>query len=200
MIIGLTALILYPAVDGEIPAKLQDGALIFQNLMADFSPVWLNVLLGVGLIAAAMSTVDTCGNVVALSLSYDIVEPMLKNRITPKNKKQMASWISVFAIFLAFIFALFTESLWDIFYLSSAILTTTIFIPVISVFLPNTKKREVIFSVIFGFIGTLIFYFLESRGLLASIEPEFIASTQLGYILYGFIMSVLGFVIGKFIR
>ncbi|MCH8170845.1 MAG: sodium:solute symporter family protein [Bacteroidetes bacterium] len=200
MIIGLTALILYPVVDGEIPAKLQDGALIFQNLMADFSPVWLNVLLGVGLIAAAMSTVDTCGNVVALSLSYDIVEPMLKNRITPKNKKQMASWISVFAIFLAFIFALFTESLWDIFYLSSAILTTTIFIPVISVFLPNTKKREVIFSVIFGFIGTLIFYFLESRGLLASIEPEFIASTQLGYILYGFIMSVLGFVIGKFIR
>ena len=112
----------------------------------------------------------------------------------------MASWISGFAIFLPFIFALFAESICDIFYLSSTILTTTIFIPVMSVFLPNTKKREVIFSVIFGFIGTLIFYFLESRGLLASIEPEFIASTQLGYILYGFIMSVLGFVIGKFIR
>ena len=112
----------------------------------------------------------------------------------------MASWISVFSIFVAFVYALFTDSLWDVFYLSSGILTTAVFIPVISVFLPNTKKIQVILSIVFGFIGTLIFYFLESRGLLSGIEPEFIASTQLGYILYGFILSVLGFVIGKFIR
>ncbi len=197
MIIGLTALILYPAVDGEIPAKLQDGALIFQNLMADYTPVWLNVLLGVGLIAAAMSTVDTCGNVVALSLSYDIVEPMVKNKIPPHKIKLMASWISVLAIFIAFIYALFTDSLWDIFYLSSGILTTSIFIPVISVFLPNTKRIQVVLSVIFGFIGTLVFYFLESRGILSAIEPEFIASTQLGYILYGLISALLGFALGK---
>ncbi|HED08355.1 MAG TPA: hypothetical protein ENI57_09595 [Ignavibacteria bacterium] len=200
MVIGLTALILYPAVGGEIPAKLQDGALIFQNLMTDYAPMWLNVLLGIGLIAAAMSTVDTCGNVVALSLSYDILEPALKKKISRKNIKNMASWISVFSIFVAFVYALFTDSLWDVFYLSSGILTTAVFIPVISVFLPNTKKIQVILSIIFGFIGTLIFYFLESRGLLSAIEPGFIASTQLGYILYGFILSILGFVIGKFIR
>ena len=199
MIIGLTALILYPAVDGQIPAKLQDGALIFQNLMADYTPMWLNVLLGIGLIAAAMSTVDTCGNVVALSLSYDIIEPLVKNKLSPHKIKVMASWISVFAIFLAFFYALFTNSLWDIFYLSSGILTTTIFIPVISVFLPNTKIREVILCVIFGFLGTLIFYYLESRGLLSSIEPEFIASTQLGYILYGFIACVIGFGVAKIV-
>jgi Na+/proline symporter len=200
MVIGLSALILYPTVNGVIPAKLQDGALIFQNLMADYTPVWLNVLLGIGLIAAAMSTVDTCGNVVALSLSYDIVEPIVANKLSQKNIKHIASWISVFAILLAFIYALFTNSLWDIFYLSSGILTTTVFIPVISVFLPNTKKTQVVLSIIFGFIGTLIFYFLESRGMLSAIEPDFIASTKLGYILYGFIMSILGFFVGKFLR
>lgn len=200
MVIGLSALILYPTANGVIPAKLQDGALIFQNLMADYTPVWLNVLLGIGLIAAAMSTVDTCGNVVALSLSYDIVEPIVAHKLSQKNIKHIASWISVFAILLAFIYALFTNSLWDIFYLSSGILTTTVFIPVISVFLPNTKKNQVVLSIIFGFIGTLIFYFLESRGMLSAIEPDFIASTKLGYILYGFIMSILGFVGGKFFR
>jgi len=198
MIIGLTALVLYPTVGGEIPSKLQDGALIFQNIMADYTPVWLNVLLGIGLIAAAMSTVDTCGNVVALSISYDIVEPLVNNKLSPHKTKIMASWISVFAIFLAFIYALFTDSLWDVFYLSSGILTTTIFIPVISVFFQETKIREVVLCVIFGFTGTLIFYFLESGGLLQSIEPEFIASTQLGYILYGFFASLLGFLLGKY--
>jgi len=197
MIIGLSALVLYPSSGGEIPVKLQEGALIFQNLMADYTPIWLNVLLGIGLIAAAMSTVDTCGNVVALSLSYDIVEPLVKNKISPHKSKLIASYISVLAIFLAFVYALFTDSLWDIFYLSSGILTTTIFVPVISVFLPNTKRREVILCIIFGFFGTLIFYFLESRGLLMGIEPDFIASTQLGYILYGFILCLIGFGIGK---
>ena len=197
MIIGLSALILYPSVDGTIPVKLQDGALIFQNLMADYTPMWLNVLLGIGLIAAAMSTVDTCGNVVALSISYDIVEPLVKNKLSRHKIKLMASWISVLAIFIAFVYALFTDSLWDIFYLSSGILTTSIFIPVISVFLPNTKKREVVLSVVFGFFGTLIFYFLESRGFLASIEPGFISATKLSYILFGFLSGLLGFGIGK---
>jgi len=200
MIIGLSALFLYPSNGAEIPLKLQDGALIFQNLMADYTPLWLNVLLGIGLIGAAMSTVDTCGNVVALSLSYDIVEPIVKNKISLHKRKLLASYISILAIFIAFIYALFTDSLWDIFYLSSGILTTTIFVPVISVFLPNTKRREVILCVIFGFLGTLAFYFLESREYLSGIEPEFIASTQLGYILYGFIMCLIGFFLGKIFK
>ncbi|MFQ5584138.1 MAG: sodium:solute symporter, partial [Calditrichia bacterium] len=80
MLIGLSALILYPPVQGQIPAHLEDGALIFNALMRDYTPVWLNVLLGIGLVAAAMSTVDTCGNVVALSISYDLLEPHFNQR------------------------------------------------------------------------------------------------------------------------
>ena len=54
LFIGLSALYLYPAVDGEIPSQLQDGALIFTAIMQDYAPVWLSVILSVGLIAAAM--------------------------------------------------------------------------------------------------------------------------------------------------
>ncbi|MGH1363193.1 MAG: sodium:solute symporter family protein [Calditrichia bacterium] len=196
LLTGLCALMLYPPVDGIVPPSLQDGAVIFSVFMADHAPAWLAILLGTGLVAAAMSTVDTCSNIVALSFSYDLVEPAVKNR-SREWLSHFARLSSVGAVAAAFIYALFTDSLWDIFYLSSGILTTTIFIPVIAAFRPSTSARQVQLSVIFGFLGTLIFYFLESRGQLTGISPQWLADTQVGYILYGFLCSLLGFFLGR---
>lgn len=190
LFIGLSALYLYPAVDGIIPARLQDGALIFTVIMQDFAPVWLSVILSVGLIAAAMSTIDTCGNIVALSISYDLLEPELKNKWNAQKLNKLARWMSVLAIFISYIYALFTDSLWDIFYLSSGILTTTVFIPVISTFIPGTKKMQVYLSILFGLVSTLIFYFVLK-------DVSILFNTGLEYIMIGFIFSLLGFFIGK---
>ncbi len=196
-VIGLSALVLYPATNGQIPVELQDGALIFTVIMKQYAPVWLNLLLSVGLIAAAMSTIDTCGNVVALSFSHDLLEPGPGKNWSAKKLNRVARWSSVGAIFISFIYALFTESLWDIFYLSSGILTTTVFIPVVSSFFKSTTARQVQWAMALGFVGTLFFYFLESRGYSAAIEPAAVAETGLGYILWGFGLSVLGFFLGK---
>jgi Na+/proline symporter len=200
MLIGLSALVLYPPEQGIIPAQLNDGAEIFTVLLQHHTPAWLSMLLGVGLISAAMSTVDTCGNVVALSFSYDILEPHLKNRLNSARLNTLARWVSVGAIFAAFIYALFTDSLWDIFYLSSGVLTTTVFIPVVAVFRPAATTRQVHFATVLGFAGTLIFYFLESRGVLSSVEPVWFAETGIGYILLGFLCSFAGYWLGKIIE
>jgi Na+/proline symporter len=198
MLIGLAALVLYPPVNGVVPEHLQDGALIFNALMRDYTPIWLNVLLGIGLVAAAMSTIDTCANVVALSLSYDLLEPELAEKgWQPSKLAALARWISVIAVFVAFVYALFTESLWDIFYLSSGILSTTVFLPVVAVFLRNSSARQVYFAIIAGFIGTLLGYIAESRGWVANIEPQWLAYTQLGYILFGMCCSILAFLISR---
>ena len=199
LIIGLSALVLYPAVNGVIDDRLQDGALIFTVIMQDYAPLWLNIFLSLGLIAAAMSTIDTCGNVVALSISHDLIEPKVKDKWSTYKLNHLARISSVSAIFISFIYAVFTETLWDIFYLSSGILTTTVFIPVAASFFKSTKPIQVNLSIIFGLVSTLIFYFLESRGLLAAIEPQAIAATGLGYIIWGFIMSLTGFIMGKFL-
>lgn len=193
MVIGLSALLLYPPANGIVPERLHDGALIFASLMQDFSPGWLNVLLGIGLLAASMSTVDTCGNVVALSLSYDLIEPNLSAKWTSEKLNKLARWISVAAVFIAFSYGLVINSLWDIFYLSSGVLTTTIFIPVISSFFPNTNRQQVTLSTIFGFAATIIFYFLEAKGHLKFIEPDWLASTGVGYIVFGFLCGLIGF-------
>jgi len=196
-LIGASALILFPPVHGRAPAEIQDGALIFTVMMQKYAPLWLNLALSVGLIAAAMSTIDTCGNVVALSFSHDLMEPMLAKRWSKKRLNLFARISSVGAILAAFVYALFTESLWDIFYLSSGLLTTTVFIPVISSFFKSTRKHEVNLSIILGFWGTIVFYFLESRGVLHGIEPAFVAQTGLGYILWGFVLAAAGFGLGK---
>lgn len=198
MIIGLSALYLYPPVNGVIPPELKDGATIFVKLMQDYSPLWLNVFLGVGLAAVAMSTIDTCGNVAALSACYDIVTPALREK-SSQQLLQLSRRMTVLALASAFFYSLCIESLWDIFYLSSGILTTTIFLPMIAIFLPHAKPQQVQAAIITGFIGTLLFYFLENHGHLKTVEPQWLTATGLGYILWGFLASLLVFVIaGRF--
>lgn len=193
LIIGLSALALYPPVDGVIPAELNDGSLIFTALMRDHAPVWLSIILGIGLVAAAMSTVDTCCNVVALSISYDLLEPLNKRSGSIIRNPIFPRLISVLAVFLAYFYALFTDSLWDIFYLSSGILTTTVFLPVIAAFRSQSTSGQAIAAAACGFIATLFFYYLESRGYLMSYTPAWIAESQLGYILYGLVFSYAGY-------
>lgn len=197
LLIGLSTLLLYPPVDGIAPDVLQDGSLIFAALMRDYAPDGLNIILGIGLVAAAMSTVDTCGNVVALSFSYDVLEPYLKSKKSKSDLIYLARWSSVGAIFLAFVYALFTESLWDIFYLSSGILTTAVFIPVVASFLPSTTATQIHSATFCGFFGILLFYVLESWGALINLEPAWFAETEVGYIFLGLLCSVLGFFTAK---
>ncbi len=196
LIIGLSALALFPPINGKAPPELEDGALIFTLIMQNYAPLWLNIFLSVGLIAAAMSTIDTCANIVALSFSHDLLEPFLKKKWAPAELNKFARLSSVGAVFISFIYAVFTDSLWDIFYLSSGILTTTIFIPVIASFIPGIKRIQVKLSVLFGLSATLIFYFLESRNMLVGLEPAIFSETGLGYIIWGFLFSAGGFFMG----
>jgi hypothetical protein len=69
----------------------------------------------------------------------------------------------------------------------------------IAIFLPNIKPPQAHAAIATGFLGTLLFYFLENSGHLKAIEPEWLVATGLGYILWGFIASLLAFVIaGQF--
>ncbi len=195
LVIGLAALYLYPATGGVIPERLQDGAAIIAVLMQDHAPLWLSVVLSTGLAAAAMSTIDTCSNVVALSLSYDIIEPALQKKSSPEQMRKIARAASAFAVMLAFVYALFTESLWDIFYLSSGILTTTVFIPMLAIFSKKATEAQVKAAAAVGFLSTFLFYFLEKGGLLAGVQPGWLGETGLGYILWGGAAALLAYAV-----
>lgn len=192
LFIGVAALGIYPAEAGFPPQIGKEGDAIFVALVQDFAPAWLSVFVAVGLTAAAMSTIDTCANVMALSLAYDVAE--VHRRPHAERLSQIATAASVA---VATVFAFNTESLWDIFYLSSGVLTTTVAFPVAAVFLPWATRPMVTASAAAGFVTTVVAYFLEARGALDAVEPTWLAESGLGYILWGMAAALLAALVAR---
>ncbi|NOZ07616.1 MAG: sodium:solute symporter family protein [FCB group bacterium] len=193
MFIGIAALQLYPVSQGVVPAVIgNDGDAIFSALVLDYAPGWITLVITLGLVAAAMSTIDTCLNVMGLSISYDLFHGRRRLQNSAANKV-----VTLITVLGAMVFAMKIDSLWDIFYLSSGVLTTTVAFPVAAVFLPRVKARGVLLSSIFGFIGTVTAYFLESRGVLNGIEPPWLRTSYLGFILWGIVLAAIGYFIGS---
>jgi SSS family solute:Na+ symporter len=193
--IGISALALFPMENGQFPAAIgteADG--IFAALVTSFSPGWLAPLVAMGLVAAAMSTIDTCANVVALSVAYDLLQA--HRRPTPEARR-LARVATLGAVGGAALFALGTESLWDVFYLSSGVLTTAVAFPVAAVFLPWATGRMVTWSATAGFTGTAGAYFLEVYGPLTGLEPAWLAGSGLGFILWGAAAALVGALAGS---
>jgi Na+/proline symporter len=205
LFIGAAALVLFPLENGAYPAAIGvEGEGIFAALVAQLAPGWLAVAVAVGLVAAAMSTIDTCVNVVALSVAYDLMAPSPDDEPGPASRPasspaadaRRSRWVTLAAVAAAALFALFTESLWDLFYLSSGVLTTAVAFPVAAVFLPRVGRRAVVASSAAGLAGTVLAYFLESRGALAALQPAWLTDTGVGFILWGCAAAVAGGVFG----
>jgi len=194
LFIGVAALALFPLQGGAMPAEIgNEGDAILAALVARYAPPWLAVVAAIGLAAAAMSTIDTCVNVMALSLAYDLLG---SRRRPAAGQARLSPWATAAAVAASAVFALATESLWDIFYLSSGVLTTAVALPVAAVFLPWAGRRLVVFSSVAGFAGTVVAYFLESRGALAALEPAWLAATGVGFILWGAAAALAGAAVG----
>jgi len=191
--IGISALSLYPVEGGVFPAAVgNEGDAIFAALVASRAPGWLSLAVALGLVAAAMSTIDTCTHVMALSLAYDLGGLHRRGH----RGERLSAVVTGASVAAACVFALNTESLWDVFYLSSGVLSTTVAFPVAAVFLPWARRRGVTASATAGFATTVLAYFMESRGPLSAIEPAWLADSGLGYILWGLAAAALGYLVG----
>ena len=192
LFIGITALEIFPMEGGSMPADIGfEGDAIFAALVGQLAPNWLSFLVAIGLVAAAMSTIDTCANVVGLSIGYDMLELQSSDRGASRSRL-----VTLVAMVALCVFALNTESLWDIFYLSGGILTTAVAFPVAAVFFSWANPGGVRWSSGAGLTGTMVAYFLESRGLLAGVEPMWMAETGLGFIVIGGLIAVIGYAAG----
>ncbi len=209
LFIGVAALALFPMEAGSFPPQIGfEGEAIFAALVTQFAPGWLAAVVVVGLVAAAMSTIDTCVNVVALSVAYDLLASRHQHGETTRAGATVADaarrsawlsrWTTLASVAAAACFAFFTESLWDLFYLSSGVLTTAVAFPVAAIFWPRVRRRAVVYSSAAGFAATVVAYFLESHGLLAAVEPAWLAETGVGFILWGMVAALAGALAGSF--
>jgi hypothetical protein len=76
------------------------------------------------------------------------------------------------------------------------VLSTAVAFPVAAVFWPRASPRGVVASSLCGLAGTGLAYLLQAQGLLARVEPAWLAETGLGYILWGGLAAAAGYQIG----
>ncbi|NKB88228.1 MAG: hypothetical protein GKS06_08415 [Acidobacteria bacterium] len=187
-------LVLFPMNGAEFPTAIgNDADGIFAALVTTYAPAWLAAAVAVGLVAAAMSTIDTCTHVIAVSVGYDMLEA---HRREPETARRLSRNTTIAALAGATLFALATESLWDIFYLSSGVLTAAVALPVAAVLWTWATTRMVEWSTSAGFAGTITAYFLETYGPLNAAEPAWLAGSGLGFIVWGVVAALVGAIAG----
>jgi solute:Na+ symporter, SSS family len=156
-IIAFCTLVAYPPQpDGSVNAAIGANAYNICSAFIQRLPVWLSVFMLVGIVACQMSTVDTFANVSALALAYDLVEPLLvKMRLSAGGRLRFAKVLSVLVLLLSLVCAIISQSLQDVYYISSGVLSACIAVPAIFVFWHRTTLPAVLVAASAGFIGTI---------------------------------------------
>jgi SSS family solute:Na+ symporter len=165
-IIAFCSMVVYPAVNGTPNPAVGDTAgkeaLYICSAFIKGLPTWLSVFMLVGILACQMSTVDTFANVSALALAYDLIEPRLaKKRVSPHRRLMVAKGISVFVLLVSLASAMISDSLHDVYYISSGVLSACVAVPAIFVFWRRTTLSAVLVAASVGFVGTVGAFIVE---------------------------------------
>ena len=167
------------AVAFFVPENIKSGEKAIFYLISLLKNKVLLSLAAIGLVAASMSTIDTCLNVAAMTLSYDL----------KKKKTKTFNIVSIWIVsLLAAISGLYFDSLKDAFYLSSGIFSTTLFYPVMAAYSKRNLKKGVEAVLISAPVFTIISYIAEKYGYLKI--PN---ANGIGYILISVIFSTIVF-------
>lgn len=198
-LIGIATLVIFPPVNGEVASEVGTfGYFIFTSLITELfgSPIIGGVLI-LSLMGMALSSVDTYVNVCAMNISRDVLDPLVYERYDVSGKQKLIIGRLLVGVFIisALAWAFVFPGLFDIYFFSTALLTATTAIAVFAAFSDRTTTLAVYLGIIFGGVSTFVFFGLQQAGL-NGWEPSLIASSGLGYGLWGLLFGIVGFIIG----
>jgi SSS family solute:Na+ symporter len=154
-ILGVAAFALYP--------DLESGRLALPALISGALPIWASTLALAAVFSAEVSTADAVLFMLATSGSRDLYAGFVNRRATDADIVRMARVLAVVGavcgIGLAFVFASVEQAL-QTFY---AILTVTLFVPVLAALYTRVHGRNAFASLIAG-LGTLAAVHLLTAG------------------------------------
>jgi len=198
-IIAFCSLVIFPPSAGAANEAIGANALGIISALIAKLPLAVAAFMVVGILAAQMSTIDTFANVSAMPLHFDIIDPILaRKKVAEKFRLSTAKIISVFVLLVALVLAFMSESLNDVYYISSGVLSACIAVQVFFIFWRRTTLPAIITSSIIGFIGTVGGYFFEYRVALTNPEilPPFLrSSVGYNYIAFGVILSLITIIV-----
>lgn len=207
-IIAFCAIVIYPPQDGAANPAIGENAYNILSALIQDLPGWLSVFMLVGIVACQMSTVDTFTNVSALALAYDLVEPVMhrRGRSSPTVRLHIARGVSVLVLLIALACAIISDSLQDVYYISSGVLSACVAVPAIFVFWKRTTLSAVLTSAALGFVVTVGGFIFEWHYLQAAdkalphyytdVLPAFLAGAYgYMYVAAGVVISLVSIVV-----
>jgi Na+/proline symporter len=198
-IIAVAALVVFPPTGGEIPAEVGSyGYFIFSSMITELfsNPIIAGALI-VALMGMALSSVDTYVNVCAMNLTKDVLEPLVFERFDVSGRTRLNVGRAVTAGFigLALLWAFQFPGLFDMYFLSSALISATTAVATFSVFSKKPTTLSAYLAIIFGTVGTFLFFFLGKYEMIGWL-PAWLTSSGLAYGVIALVLSVIGIFVG----
>jgi SSS family solute:Na+ symporter len=163
-LVAFCALVVFPPANGAAAAAVDDKGYSIISAFISRMPLGLAVFMVLGIISSQMSTVDTFTNVAAMPLAYDLVDRFLKKRRASEKVRLNAARITTSLVIVAALpLAFMSESLGDIYYISSGVLSASIALPLFFIFWKRTTLAGVMSASLAGFIGTVGGFYYEYK-------------------------------------
>jgi SSS family solute:Na+ symporter len=195
---------------GALPADLHpNDALLTAVVMA--LPIGLVGLFLAGVLATAMSTIDSYCLVAGANFSYDLYRPLMKPGATDQQLVRATkigigfSWVLGYA--LAFMF----DRLMALWVFNASLMTSTVLVPVFMCLFWKGRRTAAagVCSFLFGMTSVIVYYFgISNLGVYDETWGTYIWTMEWGGLSYelwqeyslffSLPMSMLGFVIGNF--
>ena len=198
-LIAVAALVVFPPVGGEIPGEVGSfGYFIFSSMITELfsNPIVAGALI-VALMGMALSSVDTYVNVCAMNLTKDVLEPLVFERYDVSGQARLNTGRAVTAGFIgiSLLWAFEFPGLFDMYFLSSALISATTAVATFSAFSKKPTTLSAYLAIIFGTVGIFLFFFLGKYEMLGWL-PTWLTNSGLAYGVIGLALSIIGIFVG----
>jgi len=194
---------------GVLPANLHPNDALLTAVMYAL-PAGLGGLFLAGVLATAMSTIDSYSLVAGANLSYDIYRPLAKHRVSDNELVRMTKLGIILSWTLGYMLAYMFDKLMALWVFQATALTSTVLVPIFICLFWKGKKTPAacIVSYVTGLISVIAFYLLvayygEPNEVYGTYIWEFtVGGTEFEIwqeysLFFTFPISVIGFLIGN---
>jgi len=149
---------------GALPADLHPNDALLTAVMYAL-PAGIAGLFLAGVLATAMSTIDSYSLVAGANLSYDLYRPLAKNRVSDRELVRMTKLGIVLSWTLGYVLAYAFDKLMALWVFQATALTSTVLVPIFACLFWKGKKTPTacLLSYVLGLASVIAFYFTIER-------------------------------------
>jgi solute:Na+ symporter, SSS family len=158
--VTLVGLLARAAVEQGLLSADLEGREALLELCAAVLPVGLRGLMIGGILAAAMSTIDSYSLLASGNLVYDIYRPMFDPHASDRRLVLLTRLGVFFVMILACAMSLMFERMRDAWQFMASIMTSVLLVPVMGALFAQPRRQAGLASAVAGFTAIIVFYAL----------------------------------------